>query len=232
VAGLAAAVFFLLVPIVASAGAIVAGWGAYANLRARADSENPGPQSFGRFLVYPGIVFTPIVFGFVLWLLSRPVASQIDSANPPPGAVIADLLLFDAGISFAIVVVLALASQAWIARARMAQFVGADFGRVEPLIVMPEIASILALILVFLILSRAEGLIGMPAPSAVTVDSAVYSLQVFSVASIALLLGAVLSNQVEDLKGRGFLWALVRAEVGVVVVIIFFIFAYLQLENF
>ena len=223
---------FLVVPVAASAGAMMAGWLAYANLRARADSENPGPQSFGRFIVYPAIVFTPVVFGLVLWFLSLPITSQIDSARPPPGAITAELLLVDAGISFAAVVIFALASQAWIVRERMAQFVGADFGRVEPLIVMPEVASILALTLVFLILRRAEGMLGaFSLPSAAAVDSVATSLQVFYVGSIALLLGAVLSNQVEDLKGRGFLRALVRMEVGVVVVLIFFLVTFLQLAS-
>ncbi len=69
-AGFEALLLFLVVPISTSLLAMLAGWLAYSNLRARDDSENPGPQSFGRFIVYPAIVVTPIVFGFVLWFLS------------------------------------------------------------------------------------------------------------------------------------------------------------------
>lgn len=231
-AGLAAAVFFLVIPVLASAGAILGGWLAYANLRARADSENPGPQSLGRFIVYPAIVVTPIIFGSVLWFLSLPIASAIDSVSPPPGAIFADVLLFDAGITFAVVVVVALTAQAWVARARMAQFVGVDFGRVQPLIVIPEVATILVLILVFLLLRHIQGILYTASfPTAFSLDSVVNSLQLLGVGSLALLLGAVLSNQVEDLKGRGFLRALVRGEVGVVVVLVLFLGAFLSLGN-
>jgi hypothetical protein len=208
------------------------GWLAYANLRARADAENPGPQSFGRFLVYPAIVATPAIIGLVLWMLSLPISGVIDSPQPQAGAVLGDVLLFDTGLAFALVVVFTLIAQAWIARARMAQFVGADFGRVEPLIVVPETATILALVLVFLVFGRIQSFLGAGVdPSAIRLNLLTSTLGTLGIGSLALLLGAVLSNQVEDLRGRGFLRALLRAEVGVVVVLWLFVAAYLQVSN-
>jgi hypothetical protein len=186
----------------------------------------------GRFIVYPAIVATPVVFGFVLWLLSLPITATLDSPTPRFGGIAAWLLLLASGTAFAIVVVLALIAQVWIVRARMAQFVGADFGRVEPLILIPETAIVLALVLNFLVLGRIPGILdGTQVLSAVTVNSIIDALQLFSVGSIALLLGAVLSNQVEALKGPAFLRAMIRGEIGVIVVFLFFIGAYLQIAN-
>ncbi len=134
--------------------------------------------------------------------------------------------------SFAAVVAVALGAQAWVARARMAQFVGADFGRVEPLIVLPETAIIFALVIVFLVLGRIGAILdGAALPSPAAIDSVILALQAFAVSSFALLLGVVLSNQVEMLAGPGFLRALVRGEIGPVAVLAAFIWTFLLLKN-
>ncbi len=231
-AGLEALLLFVVVPLIASAGAIAAGWAAYSNLRARADSENPGPKSMGKFIVYPPVVATPVVFGLVLWILSFPIAATIDSPTPHIGAVFAGPLLFDAGIMFATVAVVQAIAQAWIARSRMAQFVGEDFGRVQPLLVVPETATIFALTLVFLVLGRIEDLLaGSSSPSGVALDSVIYSLGLYGVGSVALLVGTGLANQIEDLKGRGFGQALLRQELGIFLLIVLFANAFLAFQN-
>lgn len=231
-AGLAALVFFLVIPLIASAGAIAAGWAAYANLRARADSENPGPKSMGRFIVYPAVVATPVVFGLVLWTLSLSYTGVIDSPTPRVGSVFADVFLFDAGAMFAIVVVVQAVAQAWIGRTRMAQFVGEDFGRVQPILVIPETATVFALVLVFLVLGHVDNfLAGAAVPSAAAMDSVIFSLELYAVGSVALLVGTGLSNQVEDLKGRGLGQALLRQELGIVLLIFLLANAVLALRN-
>ncbi len=230
-AGLEALVFFLVVPLIASVGAIAAGWSAYANLRSRADSENPGPESLGRFLVYPAILATPVVFGLVLWILTLPITAAMDSPAGM-GAALAGPLLFDAGEMFAIVAVVQVVAQAWIARARMAQFFTEDFARVQTLLVIPETTTVFALTLVFLVLGHIEDMVtGLSFPTAVSLDSVIFSLGLYEVGSISVLLGAALSNQVEDLKGRGLVRALLRQEIGVVVPILLLAGALLALSN-
>ncbi len=211
--------------------AILAGWLAYSDLRLRDDAGNPGPQAFGRFIVYPAIVVTPAFFGLALWFLSESIVPMLDSNTGFMSRSVANLFFWSAA-SFAAVVTVALAAQAWVARARMAQFVGVDFGRTEPLIVLPEIAIVFGLALVFLVLGRARAILdGASLPSPVAIDSVILAIQVFMVGSFALLLGVALSNQVEELTGLGFLRALLRGEIGAVVIFVTFIWAFLRLTN-
>ena len=168
----------------------------------------------------------------VLWLLTLPVTALIDSPTPHVGALFADVLLFDAGAMFATVVVVQAVAQAWIGRARMAQYVGEDFGRVQPILVIPETATIFALVLVFLVLGHVENfLAGAAIPSAVAMDSVIFSLELYAVGSVALLVGTGLSNQIEDLKGRGFSQALLRQDLGVFLLLLFLTNAVLALRN-
>ncbi len=225
-----AALFLLVIPACGSALAMLAGWLAYSDLRVRDDSQNPGPKSIGRFIVYPAVVATPIIYGFVLWFLSNRIAAQLDSGADAANPGIAVLFLWSAA-SFATVALVALAGQAWVARERMAQFVGADFPRVQSLIVLPELAAVFGLMIMFLTLGRIGAVLDGAAIAPARIDSVVLALQAFMVSSLALLVGVALSNQVETLAGRGYLRALVRGEIGVVAVFVTFIWAFLQVRS-
>src|SRR3990170_5474126 len=228
VVALEGVLLFLVVPTIASGLAILAGWLTYSELRARGtigERVDLGPRetkSIGLFVVYPAIVSTSVIFGFVLWVLGRPVAEAID-ANTGNAGLLADRLYFWSGVAFAWVASVPVATEAWVARSRMVQFVGRDFGRTETLLVIPETAVILALILVFLVLGRLEG--GPGALSEASVDSVVLGLQLFAVSSLALLVAASASGRVRALTGRGFLRALMPLEAGVGVTVVTFLWA-------
>ncbi len=224
---------FVLVPAAASVAGIVAGWLAYADVRPRSGPGMIDGISASHFIIFPAILATPVLLGLVLWLLSAPVADQIDQVL----AVTPDLtfqrardLLFWAAASYAFVVCMTVSSQAWVARVRMRGFIGADFPRVEPLMIVPETATVIGLVLVFYILADLRAMVNAQiAPTPAAVDAAILGLQVFAASSLVLPPATLLANQVEDLRGHGFLQALVRAEVGVFVVLAGFVWAYLQL---
>lgn len=236
-AGFEALLLLLVVPTGAAILAIVAGWLTYSDLRARGTIPDrvampAGEMSpMGMFIVFPAIVATVVVFGFVLWFLGSDVALDIDSGAGPTIDLANRLFLWTA-ITFAWATCIVVAAEAWVARARMRQFVSRDFGRVQPLIVIPEVVVIFALIIVFLILGRlGDALGGSGSLQASAVNSVILSLQVFAVSTLAVLGSSGASGRVKDLSGRGFLRAIVTAEIGAFVPLTAFVWTFFQIGS-
>lgn len=227
----------VVVPLGAAVLAILAGWLAYSDLRSRGTipdrismprgDANPA----GIFIVYPAIVATVIVFGFVLWFLGSSLAMDIDSATGVSADMANRLYLWTA-FTFAWAACAVVTAEAWVVRLRMQQFVSRDFGRVQPILVIPEVVVIFALILVFLIFGRMGKALGGSVPLvASAVDSVIFALQVFAVSSLAVVLSSGASNRVHDLSGKGFPRALFVAEAGAIVPLLTFMWVFLQIGS-
>ncbi|MGQ0798159.1 MAG: hypothetical protein ACT4OI_09930 [Methanobacteriota archaeon] len=226
-------VFFLGLPAAAFGVATIALYSTYAKMRPRYPGPEPSgsPSPLGRLLVFPAILVTPIIFGAILWFLSLPPLTALDGSLIPGASNLARVHLWSA-IAFGWTAAVTIASETVVARRRMRQALGADFGRVLPLVVIPETLSIFALILVFLILGVAADVIEAGASlSAAGVDATVLGLQLFAGSTFATPVGIVLSNRVEALDQRGFIRALLPAEAGVGIAIAGLAYAFLQIRS-
>ena len=232
-AQLEAYLLFLFVPLGAFVVAAASSVSVYADVRAENSQKGPPlpPNPLGRFLLIPAILVTPVIFGFILWALSLPFVAELEASVSPDVARVARLHLWS-GIAFAWAAFVTIASQAWVARRRIRQALGEEFGRVLPLIVIPETLSILALILVFLILGIIVDVIDVGATlSPSGVEATILGLQVFAVSTLATPVGIAVSNRVTELDSRGFLRALIPMEIGVVATIAALAWAFLQVGS-
>ncbi len=186
--------------------------------------------SRSRFAVFAGILATPVVYGFVLWMLDLGLAGDIGSQSGSQVALY-DRLRTWCGIAFAWTAVVTVGTQSLVAARRWQQYTGSEFGRVQPLLVIPELAALFALILVFLIFGTIRGALAGGSMTEAAVNEAVFRLLVFCLGVVAIPVGLSISNRVTDLRGRGFLHALLRAELGVVVLLLAFAWAYLSVTG-
>jgi hypothetical protein len=231
VAGFEALLLFLAVPFFAAGLAIVLGWSAYADHRDRQALPVSASQAAARFWVFPAVVATGVVFGLVLWILSLDLAQQID-AGAVAGPDAASRLFFWVALTFACAACVTMFTEAWVVRARITQFVGADFGRVLPIVVVPETVVMFALFLAFLGIGALDwAAANSRALSVSAVDSVVLALQIYVVASLAAPVGAIISSGVRDLSGRGFMAAILPAEASIVPVIVALAWAFLQIQT-
>ncbi|HKW42932.1 MAG TPA: hypothetical protein VJP06_01985, partial [Thermoplasmata archaeon] len=104
-------------------------------------------------------------------------------------------------------------------------------GRVQPLVILPELGSILALVLVFLVFGAIESALAEGSSlTAAAVNTVVLRLVVFCGATLAIPFSMSLSNRVETLAGRGFLRALTMAESGFIFTIVPFFWVLLAIS--
>ncbi len=226
---LEAVLLFLVVPAAVSLVSLVA----VRSATAAAPTGIMGTDrvSRNRFVMFAGILVTPVVYGLVLWILDIGVADAIGSQSSPQVALY-DRLRTWSGIAFAWTAAVTAATQSFVAVRRWRQYVGAEFGRVQPLIVIPELAALFALILAFLIFRAIQdALAGGSIMTEAAVNEVVSRLLVFCLGVIAIPVGLVASNRVKDLRGRGFLRAILLAESGVVVLLLAFAWAYLSVAG-
>jgi F0F1-type ATP synthase membrane subunit c/vacuolar-type H+-ATPase subunit K len=231
-AQLEALVLFLLAP----AGAFGIGALFLVSAHRRVGSDPQGGFPFGaqaaRGRLFPlvAVLTTPVIFGLILWWLSLAVVGDFEEGTVPGASSLARLHLWSA-VAFGWAAVVTIASEAWVARHRMRQALGIEFGRVLPLVVIPETLSIFALILAFLIVGVIGDVVdaGASLPSA-GVDATVLGLVGFAVSTLATPLGIVFSNRVKALDGKGFIRALLPVEAGAGVAMAGLLYAFLQIQ--
>ncbi len=227
---LEAVLFFLVFPAAASVVCLVA---VRSVIAAAPTGVLMGTDrvSRNRFVMFAAILTTPVVFGLVLWFLDLSVADAIGSQSSPEIALY-DRLRTWSGIVFAWSATVTVATESFVVVRRWRQYAGAEFGRVQPLVVIPELAALFALILAFFIFGAIQdALAGGSVVTDAAVNEVVSRLLVFCLGVVAIPVGLSASNRVMDLRGRGFLQALLRAESGVVVLLLAFAWAYLSVAG-
>ncbi|TLZ73688.1 MAG: hypothetical protein E6K14_04945 [Methanobacteriota archaeon] len=121
--------------------------GGVSDLRARDPIAIPAGTT-ARLVQYLAITATATIFGLIPWLMVSGIEDNFGSPSAPVAA-----LLDALGVAFAWTAVVATGTQTWITRVRLRLFVGLDFGRVLPLVVVPSTVVIFGLVLSFLVRS-------------------------------------------------------------------------------
>lgn len=229
-AGTEALVFFILVPVVAWVLEVLLIRGA--NETASRDLASRGaPPPAGRMYVLLAYGAVPLVLGLLLWLISRPLTSKIDSPVTPGSALLQPLVLW-AAIAYGTAVMVTMVARAAIVRTRYLGIMGSDFGRVLPLWVIPFSGTIFALLLVFFLLGAVDGFLsGSTVFGSTDVDAVVAALQAYSVATLGYLAGAFASNRIRDLSLRGFQRALGFAVAGEFPAVLGLVWAFLAIAR-
>ncbi len=227
-AGTEALLFFVVVPVLAFAVALLLLRGAYEaaerDLGMRGMATSPS-----RLYVLVGYGAVPLVLGVVLWTMSVPLTAQVDSGS---SAALSDLqsLIVWAAVMYGVAATITSLSWATVLRARMAGAMGTDFGRILPVAVISFTGTIFAILLGFLVFGYVttafdNGLIA----SASSVSSAVAAMQAYAVATLGFLAGAWASNRVRDLSRNGFQRAVLFAVAGEVPALVGLVAAFLAI---
>jgi len=220
--------FFLGVPLLAGIAGSVLVWSAYSDLRSRPEEADAVSLARPRLPTFFALAAVPFFFGLALWFLVSGV--EYDSgALQRAGYVVAFWIA--AGYSFVTVVVVA--SQTWLARSRLREFISMGFGRVLPAMVIPVSSLVFALVLSFLALGRLpDFLANPPALSAAAANQFALVFQVYALASLGNLLGIGLSLRVREITTpRGFTRMLTFAEVASFLPIAALVWGFLQLGS-
>jgi len=220
--------FLLLgVPAIAWAAGATVVMNAASDLRAQDPLILPAGAR-GRLVTYLAVTGTTVIFGLIPWLLVTGIESDF---GPPAGSMA--LLIFWLAISFAWTAVVATAAQVWVTQTRLRSFVGLEFARVLPLVVIPNTLVIFGLVLCFLTLGRVSDPTSGWAP--ITNDQAgpmITALLVYAASTVGLLISTVLASWVKDLtQPRKFVRALSLTEGGVFPAILAIAWAFLQLSS-
>ncbi len=221
--------FLLLgVPLLAGVGGSVLVESAYADLRSRPEGAEIASTARARLPVFFVIAAIPFVFGLVLWFL---LAGDESVYGPLQGTPYTAAFWIAAG--FAVVSALVAASQTWLARARLRAFLSDDFGRILPVLVVPNTSLVFALVLGFLALARISDFLTNPsALSAAAANQVAVVFQVYALASLGNLAGIGLSLRIQDFSTpRGFMRMMNFAEVAVVAPMFALIWGFLQLGS-
>lgn len=199
---------------------------AYADLKVRPLAEPARPVLRGRVPVFFALALTPAVFGLILWFLLSGLEADFGSLSGIPAN-----LAFWCAAAFAFVSAVVVGAETWISRSRIEQFASEDFGRVLPLVVIPETAAIFALILVFLTIGVISG--NLDRTQTITDADAwriVMGLQVYAVTTLAYPVAVALSNRIRDFSAaREWIRALVRLELASAATIVGFVWAFWQM---
>lgn len=141
----------LVVPAAAWAAGSAVIASAYGDLKSK-PLDPLSPVVPGRVGTFFAVALTPTIFGLVLWFLIAGLEADFGPLSGLPAS-----LTFWASASFAFVSVVVVGVETWISGSRLKQYASEDFGRVLPIVVIPETAVIFSLILVFLTLGIIEG---------------------------------------------------------------------------
>ena len=176
--------------------------------------EAPTP-SRGRVVTAGAVATAPVVLGILLWWISQPYPESLEGARGLFAPMEVDLF-FTATVAFAWAAVSATLSSTLIFRARMRSVLGADFGRVLPLAVVPFTGVVFALILEFLLLGLFDGQLTTGANSIdiTQVDATASAFTAFGVALAAFPVAAWVSNHVRRLSPADYPRALVVMVAG------------------
>jgi len=230
VAGLQAIVLLIIIPAIAWSIAL------FLLRRAREGLAREGPDgtqgtSTGRILVFLGYSGTPVVFGIISYVLTRPALDASDAFVNASLVRLEPLLLW-ATLAFSVASCSTIAAQTGIVRSRLRAFLGSGFGRVLPLSVVPTTAVVFALVLLLFLVGYTDSVrAGGPIASDSALSGAIGSFQAFAVGTIAFPVAAVFSNRIRDLSQRGFTRALLILEIGELPVLVGLVQAFLALGS-
>lgn len=219
---------FLGVPVLAGTGASVAVSSAYSDLRSRPAEGDAFASARARLPVFFVLAAVPFLFGLSLWFLVSGLEQDYGALQGPSYTVV-----FWMAAGYASVAVLALLSQAWLARARLREFISVQFGRVLPVLVVPNTSLVFAMVLVFLALGRLSGFLAAPSTlSSAAVEQFAAVFQVFAVSAMANPVGIGLSLRVRDLTtSQGFVRSLSFADIATVAPLAALLWGFLQLGS-
>src|SRR6266566_3267714 len=174
------------------------------DIRARDPIAIPAGAT-ARLVQYFAITATAPIFGLIPWLMVSGIEDNFGSPSAPVAA-----LLDALGVAFAWTAVVATGTQAWITRVRLRLFVGLDFGRVLPLVVVPSTVVIFGLVLSFLVLGRVE----------------------YSASTTAVAVSSFVAGRVRDLRQmRNFVRAVSMTDSGVLISILALAWAFSQITS-
>ncbi len=229
-AGLQALILLIIVPAIAWMIALFLLRSAHEELGRERPDGTQG-TSTGRILVFLGYSGTPVVFGIISYVLTRPA---LDVSDPLVNASLVRLepLLLWATLAFSVASCSTIAAQTGIVRSRLRSFLGSGFGRVLPLSVVPATAVVFALVLQLFLVGYTDSVrAGGPVASDSALSGAIGSFQAFAVGTVTFPIAAVFSNRIRDLSQRGFTRALLILEIGELPVLVGLVQAFLALGS-
>ncbi len=220
----------VVVPIVAWALGLLVLRGRYQDVQRDWMSRGQTPP-FSRIVVVGAYGAVPVVFGLLLWMLSRSFADELAGGTTQAALDAQNLFLWTV-VANSVAACCTVAGQTVVVRSRLSSFLGSDFGRVLPISVIPFTDSIFALVLAFLAFGYISWVVGGGAAAGTpAVVSAVTALQAYAVASLAIPVAAAVSNRVRDLSARGFMRALLIAEIGELPIILGLVMGFMALAG-
>jgi len=220
------ALLLIGVPVVSWAVAAFVVLDGVSDLRARDPIAIPAGAT-ARLVQYFAISGTTTIFGLIPWLIASGIE---DNAGPPPAPISA--LLGTLGLGFAWTAVVATGTQAWMTRTRLRSFVGLDFARVLPLVVVPNTVVIFGLVLSFLVLGRVADSAGWAPLAGEAATQIGTALLVYSASTTAVAVSSVIAGRVRELgQMRNFLRAVSVADSGVLVSILALAWAFSQIVS-
>ncbi len=221
--------FLLLgVPLLAGVAGSVLVWSSYSDFRARSAEPDSTALARARLPVFFALAAVPLAFGLVPWFLLSGLENDYGALQGPSYTVVLWI-----AVSFATVAVLVVASQAWLARSRLREFISIQFGRVLPAMVIPNSSLVFALVLSFLAIGRlSDSLTHPPVLSEAAANQMVLVFQVYALAALSNPVGIGLSFRVRDITTtQGFTRMLMLAEVAGFLPIVALVWGFLQLGS-
>lgn len=217
IAGLAVIVFIIL-PAMAWILALVASSLAWRSLTSRPLDAPPRTRPGMVRQLYAMVVLDPVLFGFVLWILTAPVTEALQAGGPSDAVGAGVRLFVSAGIVYALTSFIVAATQARIYSRRIRDLIGAFSARALSLVVIPTLAIVSALLAGFLTLRFTVSFLAGPLPAAAA-DPWVFAWIVFGICGLAVPVMAELALR-QDLATRsGFLRAASLSLLGVIPVL-------------
>jgi hypothetical protein len=203
VAGPDLLILLVIVPLLASCLSILA---LRSTLRTRARGLPPDVRRLlsARFAVLSGYGLTPVLLGFVLWLMLQPETGQLAASTSTERVALLGLVLWFAG-AYAVAASATTVARTTVLRTRAGLLMGRDYGRVLVFAELPLSAVVFAGVAGFLIVSGVGGFLAGSSSSVVgNVGAVVSALQAFSIGILAYPVAAFASGRVHDLSPRGF----------------------------
>ncbi|HYM40752.1 MAG TPA: hypothetical protein VEY12_11550 [Thermoplasmata archaeon] len=218
----------VVVPVVAWVASLLVLHGAYQEIQRDWLAGGRTPP-FSRIVVASVYGAVPVLFGLSLWFLSLPFVDTLNSMTSSAAAD-AEQLLQWVSVTTAVAACCTVAGQTIVVRGRLSSYLGSDFGRVLPISVIPFTDMVFVLVLAVFAFRYVHGVAqgGIPAGAA-AVGSAVSAFQAYAVASVAIPVSAAVSNRGRDLSARGFVRALMIADLGELPVILGLVLGFLAI---
>ena len=216
IAGLAI-VLYVVMPAIAWLLTLLAASLTWRSVTARPLDRPPRTHSGLIRQLHAMVALDPVIFGFVLWVLTVPVAEELQAGGSAE-AIDAGLRLFmSLGLVFATASFVAAATQARVFSKRIRDLLGPFSARSLAFLSMPTSATLFALLAGFLTLRFAESYLANPAAySASVIDTWVTAWLAFGVSLLAFPLASEAALRQDVNTKRGFVRAASFSLVGMV----------------